>query len=227
MNSNTLYYSVEQTFALLWGRIVLSLPDILTALAVIIIGWIIASSLKALVIAVFARLRVNELLDSAGVDELTKRAGYKLDAGHFVGTVVKWFVLTVAFVVALDVLNLEQVSAFLQTVVLQYLPNVIVAMLILFVAMIVAKVAKEAVAAATQASGMNLPPFLPRLTYVAIIFFAVLAALNQLKIAPELIQILFSGMVFAASLGLGLAFGLGGKDAAGRLIDDSGRSVRG
>lgn len=227
MNSNSLYNSFEQTFSLLWANLALSLPLIIAALVVLIIGWIIASSLKALVVAIFARLRVNELLDSAGVDELTKRAGYKLDAGHFVGTLVKWFVLTLAFVVALDILNLGQVSAFLQTVVLQYLPNVIVAVLILFVAMIVAEVAKEAVAAATQVSGMNLPAFLPKLAYFAILFFAVLAALNQLEIAPELVQILFTGMVFALSLSIGLAFGLGGREAAARYIDGASRNVRG
>ncbi|MES2749631.1 MAG: hypothetical protein V4606_04540 [Patescibacteria group bacterium] len=219
MNDNYLVNSIEQTFSMVITQVIYYLPLLIAALAVIIIGWIIANALKAVIITIFSKLGINQLLDAAGIDELTKRAGYNLDAGYFAGTLVKWFVLIIAFVVALDILNLDQVSTFLQTVVLSYLPNVLVAVLILFASFIVAKFASDAVAAATQASQMKTPAILPKATYVAIIFFAILAALNQLQIAPELIQILFTGMVFALSLALGLAFGLGGRDAASRYID--------
>ena len=226
MNDNYLANSIEQTFSMVMTQVIYYLPLLLAALAVIIIGWIIANALKAVIIAIFSRLKINELLDAAGIDQLTKRAGYKLDAGYFAGVIVKWFVLIIAFVVALDILNLDQVSTFLQTVVLTYLPNVFVAVLILFASFIVARFASDAVAAATQASQMNTPAFLPKATYMAIIFFAILAALNQLHIAPELIQILFTGMVFAISLALGLSFGLGGRDAASKFIDQTTRPPR-
>ncbi len=226
MNENYLANSIEQTFSMVMTQVIYYVPLLLSALVVIIIGWIIANTLKSVIIAIFSRLKINQLLDAAGIDELTKRAGYNLDAGYFAGVLVKWFVLIIAFVVALDILNLDQVSVFLQTVVLTYLPNVLVAVLILFASFVVAKFASDAVAAATRASQMNTPTFLPKATYVAIIFFAVLAALNQLQIAPELVQILFTGMVFAVSLALGLAFGLGGRDAASKFIDKTAQPPR-
>jgi len=218
MNPNFIS-SLEQTVEFMSGQVMISLPMIVAALLVLVVGWILANFAKSLIVTVFTRLQINRLLDNAGVDKLTDRAGYKLDAGYFVGTLVKWFILIVAFVVALDILRLQQVSFFLQDVVLNYLPNVIVAVLILFGALIVAKVASEAVGAALRASGVVKAMFLQQVAYYAIIFFAVLAALNQLQIAQELVQMLFAGIVFATALAFGLAFGLGGREAASRYID--------
>ncbi|MFN3188125.1 MAG: mechanosensitive ion channel family protein [Candidatus Paceibacteria bacterium] len=218
MNPN-LISSLEQTVAFMSGQVMVSLPMIVTALVVIIVGWILGNLAKSFIVTVFNRLQINRLLDGAGVDKITDRAGYKLDAGYFVGVLVKWFILIVAFVVALDILRLQQVSFFLQDVVLNYLPKVIVAVLILFGALIIAKVASEAVGAALRASGVAKAMFLQKVAYYAIIFFAVLAALNQLQIAQELVQMLFAGIVFGSALAFGLAFGLGGKDAAARYIE--------
>jgi hypothetical protein len=219
MNPNFIS-SLEQTVAFMSGQVMVSLPMVLFALIVIIAGWLLANLVKKIVVKVFTHLQINRLLDNAGVDKITERAGYKLDAGYFVGTLVKWFILVVAFVVALDILRLQQVSFFLQDVVLNYLPKVIVAVLILFGALIIAKVASEAMGAALRASGVVKAMFLQKVAYYAIIFFAVLAALNQLQIAQELVQMLFAGIVFATSLAFGLAFGLGGREAAARYIDE-------
>jgi small-conductance mechanosensitive channel len=204
----------------LWGAVTMYVPSVLLALLVLIIGWIVAGMLKGAVMKFFKVFKLNEALDAAGLDTLTERAGHKLNAGYFMGTLVKWFVIAVFFVAALDILGLNQVTFFIRDVVLGYLPKVIVAVLILMVAMIVAKAASGAVAAAIRAGGTHQPVFFEKLTYYSIVTFAVLAALNQLEIAPELVQTLFMGVVFALALALGLSFGLGGKDAAARYIDD-------
>jgi small-conductance mechanosensitive channel len=194
------------------------LPELLTALLVLVAGFLVGGILKSFVVRLFKTFKVNEALDAAGVDELTKRAGYPLKAGEFVGALVKWFVILVFFVAALDILGLSQVTSFFRDDVLGYLPNVIVAVLILMVAMLVAKVASETVSAAIQASGVHNPTIFRKLTYYSIITFAVMAALNQLGIAEEMVTTLFTGMVFALSLALGLAFGLGGKETAGKML---------
>ena len=210
---------LRQSGTEMWGDLMQFVPELLAALLVLLIGWLVADILKGLVKKLFSTFKVNEALDAAGVDELTKRAGYPLKAGAFVGGLVKWFVIAVFFVVALDILNLDQVTFFVRDVVLGFLPKVIVAVLILLVAMLVAKFASEAVAAGVRFGGTHEPTFFKNLTYYAIVTFAVLAALNQVDIAPELVQTLFTGIVFALALGLGLAFGLGGKEAAGRYIN--------
>lgn len=203
----------------LWQEVLRFLPEILLALVVLIIGWIIAGSLKHLVERIFTALKVNEALDAAGLDTLTHKAGYQLKAGQFVGSLVKWFVIVVFFIAALDILNLDQVNLFFREVVLGYLPKVIVAVLILLVAVVVANVAGKSVAAGARATGFGAADMLGSVARYAILVFAVLAALSQLEIAPEMVQILFMGIVFAAALAAGLAFGLGGRDAAARYIE--------
>lgn len=210
---------LQYSFDSLWVQVVNIIPAIFIALLLIIAGWIIGTILQRIIVRIFATLNVNSLLDAAGVDVITKRAGYRLDAGAFVGGLIKWFVIIVFFVAALDVLQLEQVMVFFRDVVLGYLPRVIVAVLILFGAMIVANVVDRSVTAAARAAGFGASDMLGSFARYAIIVFAVLAALTQLQIAPELVQMLFAGFVFAVALASGLAFGLGGKDTAARYVE--------
>ena len=212
---------LQYSFQTIWVQVVSLLPQFVFALIVVIIGWLIGGAVKHLIERIFTALKVNQLLDAAGVDKLTERAGYKLKAGAFVGALVKWFIIVVFFVAALDALNLDQVTVFFRDVVLAYLPQVIVAVLILFGAMIVANVLHKSVEAGARAAGFGSPELLGNFARYAIIVFAILAALSQLQIAPNLVQMLFAGFVFATSLALGLAFGFGGRDAAARYIDSA------
>lgn len=208
------------SFLNLWNDVLNFLPELVLALVVVIVGWIVGGVAKGIIERIFKTLRVNEALDAAGADVLSERAGYKLKAGVFVGTLVKWFVIIVFFVTALEILNLNEVTVFFRDVVLNYLPRVIVAVLILLVAGVVSNVASASVRAAATASGLGAAGMLSALTRYAIIVFAILAALVQLQIAPELVQTLFMGIVFASSLAFGLAFGLGGQEAARKYIAD-------
>lgn len=210
---------LQYSFQSLWIEVVSFLPQFLFALLILVVGWIVGGVLKHVIEKIFSTLKVNQLLDAAGVDQLAERAGYKLNAGTFVGSLVKWFVIVVFFVAALDVLNLDQVTVFFRDEVLGYLPQVIVAVLILFGAMIVANMLHKSVEAGARAAGFRSAELLGNVARYAIILFAVLAALSQLQIAPNLVEMLFAGFVFAASLALGLAFGLGGRDAASRYVD--------
>ncbi len=208
------------SFTNLWIDVMSFLPSLLIALVVVIVGWLLGSLFKSLVVRIFKTLNVNSFLEAAGVDALVRRAGYPLRSGEFVGSLVKWFVVLVFLIAALEILHLEQVTIFLRDVVLSYLPNVIVAVLILVVASMVAQVAATSIGAASRAAGFRAADLMSSFARYAIIVFAVLAALNQLKIAPELVQTLFMGIVFAVSLAFGLAFGLGGRESASRYIEE-------
>ncbi|MCF7815479.1 MAG: hypothetical protein K9M10_00255 [Candidatus Pacebacteria bacterium] len=210
---------LQYSFQTLWVEVVSFLPQFLIAFLILIVGWIIGGVLKRIVEKVFATLKVDQLLDMAGVDELSEKAGYKLRAGAFVGSLVKWFTIIVFFVASLDVLNLDQVTVFFREVVLSYLPQVIVAVLILFGAMIIAKVVDTSIVATSRAAGFSSPDLLGHFARYAILVLAVLAALSHLQIAPQLVEMLFAGFVFATSLALGLAFGLGGKETAAHWLN--------
>jgi small-conductance mechanosensitive channel len=210
---------LTQSFQDLWLGVIDFVPNLIIALAIFVIGWVVGSVLGRVVAQVVKSLKVDNALRSAGLDDIVSRAGFDLDSGKFLGSLIKWFVIVVFLVAALDVLRLAQVNVFLQEVVLLYLPQVIVAVLILLVAAVIAEVMQNVVIGAAKAAHMSSAHFLGSVTKWAIWVFAILAALNQLGVASAFVQTLFTGIVVAVSLALGLSFGLGGQDSAARYLD--------
>jgi len=194
-------------------------PSLFVAFVIFIIGWVVGSVLGRVVGQIIKSLKVDNALRTAGFDEVLSRAGFELNSGGFLGGLVKWFIIIVFLVASLDVIGLTQVNIFLQQVVLLYLPQVIVAVLILLVAAVIADVMQNLVIGGAKAAHMTSAHFLGSVTKWAIWIFAILAALNQLGVATAFVQTLFTGIVVAVSLAVGLAFGLGGQDAAGRYLE--------
>ena len=211
--------AIQGSFYELWFTVAEYLPAILAAVVVFVIGWIVGIILYRVVLELVRVLRIDDALKAAGMNDAAKSAGFTLDVGRFLGTLVEWFVILVFLVAALDILGLTRVTVFLQTVVLLYLPQVIVAALILILGAIVAEVVKGLVAGSARAAGAHGANLAGSVAKWAIWVTAILAALNQLGVATAFVQTLFTGIVIAASLAFGLAFGLGGKEAASRTIE--------
>ena len=211
--------AVSGSFADLWFTVAQYLPAILAAVVVFLIGWVIGLILYRVIVEIVKVLHIDEALKAAGFEETARRAGFHLDIGRFLGTLVMWFIILVFLLASLDILGLNRVTIFLQTVVLLYLPQVIVASLILILGAIVAEVVKKLVSGSARAAGARTGNLAGSVAKWAIWITAILAALNQLGIASDFIQTLFTGVVIALSLAFGLAFGLGGKDAAARAIE--------
>ncbi|MBI4692038.1 MAG: hypothetical protein HY773_01150 [Candidatus Terrybacteria bacterium] len=147
------------------------------------------------------------------------KAGFRLDSGAFIGGLVRWFLIIVFLIASIEVIGLSQVNAFLRDVVLAYLPNVIVAALILVVAAFVANAIQKIIVGSAKAAGVPSSQLLGGIAKWAIWLFAILAALYQLGIAGVFAQTLFTGFVAMLAIAGGLAFGLGAKEAAGRYIE--------
>ena len=207
-----------KSFQDLWLGIIGFLPNVVIAIVIFLAGWVVGSIVGRVVAQVVRSIRVDVALRHAGVETILHRAGFRLDAGHFLGTLVEWFVIVAFLMASFDVLGLYQVNSFLQQVVLLYLPQVIVAVLILLVAGVVSDVSERVVVGAARAAGVSHSRFLGHVTRWAIWVFALLAALYQLGVATPFVQTLFTGIVIAVSVAVGLAFGLGGQGAATRMI---------
>ncbi len=201
------------------------LPDLLVAIIIFVVGWLIGTGLGKVITQVINSLRVDQALRSAGVERVLERAGFTLNSGGFVGVLVKWFFVVVFLVAALDVLKLTEVTVFLREVVLGYLPQVIVAVLIILAAAVIADVAQKVVSGAAKAAHLKSANLAGTIARWAIWIFAILIALDRLGVSP-LIQTLFTGVVVALSLAFGLAFGLGGQQAAARYIEKVGEDMR-
>lgn len=211
--------AVQGSFWSLWYTLGMFLPTLLAAVVWFIIGWIIAVALYHVVVEVVKALRLNEALKATGLHEAAQRAGFTLDVGVFLGILVEWFVILVFLVAALDILGLSSVTVFLQQVILLDLPHVIIAALIIIIGAIAAEAVRGVVAHSARAVGAHGANLAGVISKWAIMVFAILAALSQLGIGTDLIQTLFQGIVIAAALAFGLAFGLGGKEAAARTIE--------
>ncbi len=207
------------TFNELFFSVATLLPNIALALLLVILGWLVGMGIGSLVARIVEALHVDDALRSANINQIIERAGFRFSSGRLLGGLVKWFIIAVFFTVALDVLNLGPVTDFLSHIVFYYIPQVIVAVLILLIAALLADFVAQLVVGAATAANVGSPFFMGSVARWAIWVFAVLAALDQLKVAPTLVQILFTGIVVALALAFGLAFGLGGRDAAAKYID--------
>lgn len=200
-----------------WASVANFVPFLVGAVVVFIIGWIIAMSLGKLVEQVVRALQVDRLLSKLDLERAMERAGWKLNSGAFLGALVKWFLIIVFLLAAANILGLQAVSDFLRDVLL-YIPNVVVAALILIIAALVANLVERLVRGSVEAAGYR-GALVGVVARWAIWVFAFVAALLQLGIATSLLQTVVTGLVAALALAFGLSFGLGGKDAAASFID--------
>ena len=163
-------------------------------------------------------MKVDKAVEALRIAEIFERAGAHLNAPALFGWLVKWFLLAVTFLAAADILRWTQLSEFL-TMVVSYLPNVIIAAAILLVGALVANFVSQIVRRSVEVAKFAGADFLSGIAKWAILVFTFLAALNQLQIAAELIQSLFTAFVAMLAIAGGLAFGLGGKEHAARALD--------
>ncbi len=223
---NTWADVLSQSFQNLSYGLVAFIPNLVVAIVIFIVGWLVGVGLGRVVKQIVDALRIDSALRSTGMERVLSRAGFELSSGAFLGFLVKWFFIIVFLIASLQVLGLTQVNDFLSMVVLGYLPQVIVAVLILLVAAVVADAAERVVVGSAKVASMHSAGFLGKVARYAIWIFALLAALAQLNVATAFVQTLFTGVVIAVSLAVGLAFGLGGQASAARYLDKLQSEIR-
>jgi len=215
---------VRESLLTLWGKVAGFVPQLIAAIVVFLVGWLIAILLGKLAWHIVRAIRLDQGLEAIGFKKVWERSGYKLNTPLFFYELVKWFFIIVFLMAATDILNLVQVTQFLRTVV-SYIPNVIIAALVLLIGALVARFLEGLVRGSIKAAQLVSANVLGSITKWAVLIFSLLVALNQLRVADEIIRIVIIGLVGATSLALGLAFGLGGKAHAEEFIGKMRRHV--
>jgi mechanosensitive ion channel-like protein len=192
-----------------------AVPLVIGALLIIIIGWVIAGLLARVTTALLRRVGADRLFAEHSGEVYGNRTR-DIKPSVVGGELVKWLVRLVFLVAAANVLGLTQVSELLNDVLL-WIPNLIVAAIILLVAPLLARFVRGAIEVGAGEMGFTNAPLLGRIAEIAIVAFAVVIAINQIGIAANLVNTLFIGLVAALALAFGLAFGLGGRDVAAQL----------
>jgi hypothetical protein len=194
------------------------LPNVIIAVIIFALGWAFGEVLERAVAHLIGALRIDAALHRAGFDRLSQRAGVHVSIAGFVGGLVKWLVVVAFTIASAEILGLTQVTQLLRDI-LMYIPQVIVAAVVLVMAMLLGDFVARIIDHSTRGIGMKGHFAAQVAKWAIIIVGGIFPALTQLRIAQGLVEVLFTGVVFAISLALGLAYGLGGKEAASRSIE--------
>ncbi len=211
--SDAMFTSLAAAMVLLFSAI----PKIIGFALILVVGWFIASLIEKGLASILRTIKFNDLAERAGLADFIRKMGMNTDAAGLIGLVVKWFVRLIALVVAFDALGLPAVSDVLRQLLL-WLPNVIVALVVLVIGGLAARTLSNVVRGATTKAGLSNADFLAKAASVVVWAFAVVVAVNQLGIATALVNTLFMAIVGALALAIGLAFGLGGRETAAKIV---------
>ena len=196
-----------------------AIPRIIGFLVILVVGWIISGLLAAGVAALLRAVKFNVLAQRSGFHGFIHNMGLRTDPSGLLANIVKWFVRILVLIVAFDALGLPAVSSVLQQFLL-WIPNLVVAIVVLVIAGLAANALGSLVRGSTAQAGFENPDLLETITRVAVWTFGIVIAVNQIGIAQTLINTLFMGFVAALALAAGLAFGLGGRETAGHIVDN-------
>ena len=196
-----------------------ALPSIVGALLLLVIGWIVAGFVGGLVARLLRKVGIDQLATKAGITAFLQRARLKLDTPGLVGGIITWYVRLIFVVMAANAVGITAVSTVLGQII-AFIPNLLVALLILGAFAWLAGVTRNLVTGATESAGVPNSGALATLAYATVLGFGIVAAASQVGVAATLINILFTGIVAALALAIGLAFGLGGREEAAQVLKD-------
>jgi hypothetical protein len=202
-----------------------AIPRIIGFAVVLIVGWIISSLLARGVAALLHAVRFNELARRSGFADFVQKMGVRDDPAGVIASIAKWCVRLITLIVAFDTLGLPAVSNVLNQLLL-WLPNLIVALVVLVIGGLAANALSRLVRGATAEAGLSNPETMETVTRIAVWGFAIVVAITQLGIATTLINTILIGLIGGMALAFGLAFGLGGRDRAAQILDTIGRTAQ-
>lgn len=196
-----------------------AIPAIIGAILLLIIGWIIAGLVGGIVTKLLRKIRIDDLAEKSGIAGFLRRAKVKADAAGVIGGLVKWYIRLTFILLAANAVGLTAVTGIVAQI-LGFIPNLLVAILILGVFSWLASTAKNLVEGGMESAGLPNASALGTVTFAAVLAFGIVAAANQIGVAQTLINTLFMGVVGALALAFGLAFGLGGRESAAEIWAD-------
>jgi small-conductance mechanosensitive channel len=188
------------------------IPQLIGALLILVIGYVVARLLQSLVTRILQRVGFENWMERGGVKQFFERTQTNQTPSNILGVLVFWFVFIIAITMAADALGIRQISGFLNQLI-AYIPSIVVAVLILFLAALLGNFLASVVRGATGSE------MLASIARYAVLVYAVFAAITQLGIAVELMVPTFLILLGAIALALAIAFGIGGREVARDILE--------
>jgi len=200
-------------------------PALAGAIVILVIGWLVAKLLEAVVARVLKAIRLDEASDKAGISNVLAQGEIKLTLSELIGAIIYWIVILVVLATALNALNLTIAAEMIGKLV-GYVPNILAAIFILVLGSFLANFVATIVRTSAGNAGIGNAKLLAKITHVLIVIFAVIAAIEQLQIASALIVLAVNVILISIGIGAALAFGLGCKDIAGKFMSETLNSLK-
>ena len=202
-----------------WLAFTSFLPQFLAALIVFTIGLFLAHWARKLVEGFLKVVHFHDLTKKIGAEAFWKKAEIKLTTTQIIGVLVRWFIILVFFIAAVDLLGLTTVSVVL-TGFLAYIPHVVAAALIFAAGFIIANLVEGIIKGALATVDHEAAKPVSQLARWVVLVIALFTAISELKVAQGLVETFFTGLTWTIVLAVGLAVGLGAKDVVAKILDD-------
>ncbi len=199
-------------------RITGFLPSILISFVIIFVGIIIAWLLMKIITRISVFLKIDNLSDRLGVMQLLQKSGYSEPLSKLIGLLVYWIVLISFITIGLDALKIPAVEDLL-TKFLLYLPNIIVACIVVIAGYVLGNFLGRAALIASVNAGVAFSGLIGKFVRFTVFIMAVTMSLELLGIGEDTVLIAFAIVFGGVVLALSIAFGLGGRDAAKDYIE--------
>lgn len=193
------------------------IPSIAGAIVILVVGWLLAKFVETVLVRILKTVRLDTVSDKAGVSNVLAQGDIRVTLSELVGAIVYWLIILVVIATALNALNLS-VAAELVSRLVEYVPNILIAVFIMLMGAFLANFVSTIVRTSASNMGLKNAKLLGKVTQVVLVIFAVIIAIEQLKIASALLVLAVNAMLISFGLGIALAFGLGCKDIAGKFV---------
>jgi hypothetical protein len=201
------------------------IPAIAGAIIILVVGWLLAKLIEGIIIRVLKAIRLDNASDKAGISNVLAQGDIKMTLSELIGGVIYWLIILVVIATALGTLNLT-IAAELVSKLVEYVPNILAAIFILVVGTFLANFVATIVRTAASNAGIATAKLLSKVTQTVLIVFAIIVAIEQLKIASALIVLAVNIILISIGLGIALAFGLGCKDIAKKSVEEFLASIK-
>lgn len=209
----------SMAFQKLFENAILLIPNLLAALIIFVVGWFLSVWLGKIISSVLDVLKFNSAFKGTGWNEALAHAELDVKPSDFVGGIFKWIFMAMFLTISTEIVGWTTFTLLLNSII-QWVPNLIVAIGIMVVAIVISDILEKIVRASARKMGVSSVNFLGSLVRWSIFIFAIFAVLIQLGIAVSIVNALAMGLIATFTLALGLSFGLGGKEAAAEVIKE-------
>jgi hypothetical protein len=199
-------------------KIIALLPALLGALMILLLGWLLAKILKAALVKILVAVRLEKFSARSGLSKFLSRGDIKHSLADVLGTVFFWIVFLFFINLAAEVLKFTLLQNLINSII-SFIPNLVVAFLIIVVGVLLSSFFKGLVRVTASSYALARAELLGTIVQYLIVFFTLAVALEQLGVATNILVYSVLIIIGALAFGFALAFGLGSKEVAGKIVN--------